>query len=112
MIRHARLIIFVPVFVQRPIVAIRTGRPLPLMRAARAFSAGGKGVPQRAAAAEERFRGALAVAGPHAQGCRLPFAQRAADPFEALVVIIVVVSAVLTRLVFNLKSALDGRGPL
>ena len=30
----------------------------------------------------------------------------------ALVVIIVVFSAVLTRLVLNLKSALDGRGPL
>ncbi len=29
----------------------------------------------------------------------------------ALVVIVVVFSAILTRLVLNLKSALDGRGP-
>ena len=63
-------------------VARQTGRPAPLMSAARTFPARVESVPARAAAAEEKFRRAERDAVPAARFLRLPFASRTAYAIE------------------------------
>ena len=79
------LFVHVPVLVQRPAVAAKTGRPEPLVRAARTAAAGRKRVPDGAASDEIGLGGSIRRTGPQTRRLRTPAAQRAPHTAELIV---------------------------
>jgi hypothetical protein len=75
---------YVPIFMQRPLLAVEAGGPAPLMGATGAAAAGFESVPPRAAAAEEVFWIFAWTTKPTARCRGLPFALRTTNTGTSL----------------------------